>query len=131
TLAALSAGKHVLVEKPAARCAREIAPVIEAAANARALVRVGFNHRYHPALRKAHCLFLDGAIGEPMYVRGRYGHGGRVGSRKEWRARPPGPGGGGGGGQGVPLIPPGPRVLRGLSPRAGVSPPPYLVHPLA
>src|SRR5262245_43293675 len=104
TLAAVSAGKHVLVEKPAARCAREIAPVMEAAANARALVRVGFNHRYHPALRRAHRLFLEGAIGEPMYVRGRYGHGGRLGYEREWRARPAVSGGGELIDQGVHLI---------------------------
>ena len=104
TLTAVSAGKHVLVEKPAARCAREIAPVIEAAMHARALVHVGFNHRYHPAVRRAHQLLLEDAIGEPMYVRGRYGHGGRLGYEKEWRARPDVSGGGELIDQGVHLI---------------------------
>jgi predicted dehydrogenase len=42
-------------------------------------VRVGFNHRYHPALRKARKLFEAGVVGELMFVRGRYGHGGRIG----------------------------------------------------
>ncbi len=51
--AAALAGKHVLIEKPAARRAAELEPVIAAAAKTGALVRVGFNHRYHPALRKA------------------------------------------------------------------------------
>src|SRR5881397_409087 len=50
TLAAVSAGKHALVEKPAARRAEELDPVIEAARRTGVLVRVGFNHRYHPAL---------------------------------------------------------------------------------
>src|SRR5512136_2588597 len=42
TLAAVQAGKHVLVEKPAARHAREIEPVL-AAQQAGVQVRVGFN----------------------------------------------------------------------------------------
>src|SRR5688572_4425617 len=50
-LAAISAGKHVLVEKPGARRAVELDPLIEAAERAHVLVRVGFNHRYHPATR--------------------------------------------------------------------------------
>ena len=88
TLFAVGAGKHVLVEKPAARSIAEIDPVIDAAARCGRLVRVGFNHRYHPALLKARELFDAGALGELMFVRGRYGHGGRVGYEKEWRADP-------------------------------------------
>ena len=94
TLAAVEAGKHVLVEKPAARRASELAAVIEAARSRGVLVRVGFNHRYHPALRKAHEMFVAGAVGPLMYLRARYGHGGRVGYEKEWRARPELSGGG-------------------------------------
>ena len=104
TLAAVSAGKHVLVEKPAARRARELDAVLEAARRAQVLVRVGFNHRHHPALRKAKELSNTGAIGELMYVRGRYGHGGRIGYEKEWRAQPALSGGGELVDQGVHLI---------------------------
>ena len=104
TLAAIAAGKHVLVEKPAARCSAELDPVIEAAERAPVLVRVGFNHRYHPALRKAKELSDVGALGEVMYVRGRYGHGGRVGYEKEWRADPKRSGGGELIDQGIHLI---------------------------
>ncbi len=85
-LAAVTAGKHVLVEKPAARRAAELDAVIAAAQHLGVLVRVGFNHRYHPALRKARTLCAEGAVGELLYVRGRYGHGGRLGYEKEWRA---------------------------------------------
>lgn len=101
---AVGAGKHVLVEKPAARSVAEIDTVIEAAARCRRLVRVGFNHRYHPALLKARELFEAGALGELMFVRGRYGHGGRVGYEKEWRADPALAGGGELIDQGVHLI---------------------------
>ena len=94
TLAAINAGKHVLVEKPAARTSAELAPVIAAAASNDVLVRVGFNHRYHRAFRQARVLFESGALGELMFIRARYGHGGRLGYDREWRANPALSGGG-------------------------------------
>ncbi|CAN5253225.1 hypothetical protein BH10PSE9_BH10PSE9_03700 [soil metagenome] len=54
--AAAGSGRHVLVEKPAGRRASEVAAIAEAAGKAGVLVRVGFNHRYHRALRKARAL---------------------------------------------------------------------------
>jgi len=104
TMAAVQAGKHVLVEKPAARSVRELDGVIAASQQAGRLVRVGFNHRYHPALLKAHALYEAGSLGEMMFVRGRYGHGGRLGYDKEWRADPELAGGGELMDQGVHLI---------------------------
>ena len=91
---AAAAGKHVLIEKPGARTKAELAPVREAAARTGALVRVGFNHRYHRAFRKAREIFESGALGEMMFIRGRYGHGGRPGYDREWRAVPEKSGGG-------------------------------------
>jgi predicted dehydrogenase len=85
--AAASAGKHVLIEKPGARCAGELDQVAEAARRTGVLVRVGFNHRYHPALRKAREIIDAGELGPLMFIRGRHGHGGRPGYEKEWRAR--------------------------------------------
>ncbi len=86
TLAAIQAGKHVLVEKPAARSAAELEPVLAAAERGRVLVHVGFNHRYHRAFRKAREIVDAGVLGELMFLRARYGHGGRIGYEKEWRA---------------------------------------------
>ena len=91
---AAAAGKHVLVEKPGARRAAELEPVAREADRTGALVRVGFNHRYHRAFRKAREIFETGALGEMMFIRGRYGHGGRPGYDKEWRAEPERSGGG-------------------------------------
>ena len=102
--AALNAGKHVLVEKPAARSVAEIDEVIAAQKKSGYLVHVGFNHRYHPAMRKARELVDAGEAGEMMFVRGRYGHGGRVGYDREWRADPQLAGGGELIDQGVHLI---------------------------
>jgi predicted dehydrogenase len=93
-LAAVEAGKHVLIEKPGARNATEIEPLLEAARRKKVCVKVGFNHRFHPAMRKAKEYVDSGALGELMFIRGRYGHGGRVGYDKEWRADPAVSGGG-------------------------------------
>ena len=94
TLAAIEARKHVLVEKPAARSARELEPIMAAARKKGVKVHVGFNHRYHRSLRKAKEIFDSGVLGELMFIRARYGHGGRVGYDKEWRAKPELSGGG-------------------------------------
>jgi predicted dehydrogenase len=102
--AAIRAGKHVIVEKPAARTVAEIERLIATKQTRDLRVRVGFNHRYHPALQKAHEMVVDGALGPLMFIRGRYGHGGRVGYEKEWRANPERSGGGELIDQGVHLI---------------------------
>jgi predicted dehydrogenase len=94
TLAAVEAGKHVLVEKPAARTAAELEPVMAAAKKHGVKVHVGFNHRYHRALRKAKQIVEAGELGELMFIRARYGHGARLGYDKEWRANPSFSGGG-------------------------------------
>lgn len=83
---AIKAGKHVLLEKPAGRNTAELDQIIEASRTSTSLVRVGFNHRYHPAFRQALKIFAGGELGEMMFIRGRYGHGGRLGYDKEWRA---------------------------------------------
>jgi predicted dehydrogenase len=92
--AALEAGKHVLVEKPAGMSVEEVAGVAQAAAKAGKICKVGFNHRFHPAIWKAKEIVESGAVGPMMFVRGRYGHGGRLGMEKEWRAQPELSGGG-------------------------------------
>ena len=102
--AAIKAGKHVLLEKPGGRNTRETASLLVAAEQTQACVRVGFNHRYHRAFRKARQLIDEGMLGELMFIRGRYGHGGRIGYHQEWRANPKCSGGGELIDQGVHLI---------------------------
>ncbi|MDX2194682.1 MAG: Gfo/Idh/MocA family oxidoreductase [Gemmatimonadales bacterium] len=84
-VAALEAGKHVLVEKPMGRDLAEARRMADAAATAGRVFKVGFNHRYHPALREAHRRFVAGDLGRLVTIRARYGHGGRPGYEKEWR----------------------------------------------
>jgi predicted dehydrogenase len=103
-LECVHAGKHVLLEKPAAVRAADLDRLIRAAQETGVLVRVGFNHRYHRALRTARDIANSGALGELLYVRGRYGHGGRLGYEKEWRANPELAGGGELIDQGIHLI---------------------------
>jgi len=103
-LFALEHNKHVLVEKPGARSAREIEPFVKRAKSSERRVKVGFNLRYHPAIVKAKDIIDSGGMGELMFLRGRYGHGGRIGYDKEWRANPEVSGGGELIDQGVHLI---------------------------
>lgn len=103
-IGALESGKHVIVEKPAARSTSELRSVLETATRTGKRVQVGFNHRYHPAFQKAREIFESGALGPIMFARARYGHGGRVGYDREWRANPDLAGGGELIDQGVHLI---------------------------
>jgi predicted dehydrogenase len=102
--AAIRAGKHVIVEKPAGISSKQIEELISLAAKHKVCVRVGFNHRYHPSFIKAREIFDSGVMGEMMFLRARYGHGGRIGYDKEWRADPKLSGGGELIDQGIHLI---------------------------
>jgi predicted dehydrogenase len=88
TLAAILSNKHVLVEKPAARSSAELEQIMSPIESTNLKVRVGFNHRYHRSLLKAKEIILSGVLGDIMFLRGRYGHGARVGYHREWRANP-------------------------------------------
>lgn len=94
TRTAIRSGKHVLVEKPAARKSSELELVITDQLKYGVKVHVGFNHRYHRSVLKAKEIVESGALGELMFIRARYGHGGRLGYEKEWRANPTLSGGG-------------------------------------
>lgn len=103
-LEAIRAGKHVLIEKPGAIAAAELEQLAEEAEARNVRVRIGYNHRFHPALRKAREIIDAGGVGDLMFLRGRYGHGGRIGYEKEWRADPRLSGGGELIDQGVHLV---------------------------
>jgi predicted dehydrogenase len=85
-IAALQNGKHVLCEKPPGRNYLETDQMVSAAKKADRVLKVGFNLRHHPAIWKAHEIFASGEIGLLMSIRAVYGHGGRPGYDKEWRA---------------------------------------------
>jgi predicted dehydrogenase len=112
TVAALTAGKGVFCEKPGARNASEAEAVLRAArrgshpddSQSNSRVTVGFTLRHYPAIVQARELVASGLIGEPMYIRARYGHGGRPDYNLEWRGDPEMAGGGELLDQGVHLI---------------------------
>lgn len=104
TLLAIDAGCHVIVEKPGAAGLNALTEVAAAARNNDRIVRVGYNHRFHPAVEKATSIVAGGEYGAVMHIRARYGHGGRPGYESEWRARRDLSGGGELLDQGVHLI---------------------------
>jgi predicted dehydrogenase len=83
---ALRAGKHVLCEKPMSRTSREAEAVLATSRAVGRHVAIGFNHRLHPAILQARVLVERGAVGDLLFARCRYGHGGRPGYGDEWRA---------------------------------------------
>lgn len=85
-VSAIKAGKNVLVEKPAAIKSAELDILINELKKTNVYFDVGFNHRFHPAVVKAFELIAAGELGELMFTRSRYGHGGRLGYESEWRA---------------------------------------------
>jgi predicted dehydrogenase len=103
-LAAAKAGKHALIEKPGALAAAELREIETVAEEKGIRVRIGYNHRFHPAMRKAREIVDSRVLGPLMFLRGRYGHGGRKGYDREWRADPALSGGGELIDQGVHLI---------------------------
>lgn len=86
TRACIKAGKHVLVEKPGAMYYSELEPLVDIAKEYKVKVKIGYNLRYHPAFLKMVDIIYMYDLGEIMFVRSRYGHGGRKGYNKEWRA---------------------------------------------
>jgi predicted dehydrogenase len=88
SLAALRNGLHVLCEKPLARTPDEAQAMVAEAKAAGRVLKCGFNHRHHPAVQQARKWFDEGRIGEPVFIRARYGIGGRPGYEREWRADP-------------------------------------------
>jgi len=86
-VAAVRCGRDVLLEKPGAHRLDALLELQAAAAEARRRVRVGFNHRFHPSFLRSRDLIASGTYGDVFSIRGRYGHGGRPGYEKEWRAQ--------------------------------------------
>ncbi len=94
SIAALRNGLHVLCEKPLARTLDEAQAMVAEAEKAGRILKCGFNHRHHPAVQQARKWFDEGRIGAPVFIRARYGIGGRPGYEQEWRADPDIVGGG-------------------------------------
>ncbi len=66
-LAALRAGKHVLVEKPLAASAEQALRLVDAAQKAKRVLMVDHTFVYTGAVRRIRELVLDGTVGETYY----------------------------------------------------------------
>ena len=82
-IAAASAGKHILCEKPLARGAAEAKSMLDAVERAGVIHMVAFNYRRTPAIALAKTFIDDGRIGEIRNFRGTY--------LQDWSADPDGP----------------------------------------
>jgi predicted dehydrogenase len=69
---AISAGKHVIVEKPLALSSRQAAEMLNAAEKAGVTHAVTFNYRYNPMVQQARALIAAGELGEIHLVHGQY-----------------------------------------------------------
>jgi predicted dehydrogenase len=72
TLKALSAGKHVLCEKPLASNVREARKMAERAKEAGLLLMEAFMYRFHPRSRRIKQIVDKGVIGKPCLVRSAF-----------------------------------------------------------
>ena len=81
----LKNNKNVLVEKPGSIKTKDLAEAIKISKQKKLVVKVGYNHRYHQSIIKSKEIIDNNTIGELMYLKASYGHGGRVGYEKEWR----------------------------------------------
>jgi D-xylose 1-dehydrogenase (NADP+, D-xylono-1,5-lactone-forming) len=72
TMHALSAGKHVLCEKPYSRHPSEVEDAFDAADAAGLVLMEAFMYRHHPQTRTIHRLVEEGAIGRVRSVRATF-----------------------------------------------------------
>jgi len=72
TLRALSAGKHVLCEKPIACTAQEALEMANAVGRGNLFLMEAFMYRFHPRSRQIKQLVSEGRIGEPCLVRSAF-----------------------------------------------------------
>ncbi|MBI4672371.1 MAG: Gfo/Idh/MocA family oxidoreductase [Chloroflexi bacterium] len=95
-LAAIHAGKHVLVDKPLALNAAEAQEIVDAAREANVRVGMVCNYRFVPALMLAHQMIAEGALGQIYHYHIDYLHTGYQNPQRpmSWRLRHAQSGGG-------------------------------------
>lgn len=90
----IAAKVNVFIEKPGALNSQQLGYLVDRIRTTKLRGHIGFNHQYHPAIAKAIQLSQSNRFGKIMFLRGRYGHGARIGYEKEWRANKSESGGG-------------------------------------
>ena len=84
---AIKKNKPTFIEKPGSINAKSLKRLLLVSRQFNVIVKIGYNHRFHPAIIKAREIVHKKIIGDLMYIRGRYGHGGRKGYNEEWRSK--------------------------------------------
>jgi predicted dehydrogenase len=72
---AMKHGKHVLCEKPLAATVEDAQEMLVTAHANGVKLMTNFNHRQHDHNRRAKEIIAQGLIGQPVFLRGRIGHG--------------------------------------------------------
>ena len=83
-LAAVSHGKHLLVEKPLSNSVKSCRAILDAVDASDRVLTVGFNHRYYPSFRFLKGIVSDGSLGRIDHVRAFGGHEGMSQFRAPW-----------------------------------------------
>ncbi len=87
TIAALEKGMHVFCEKPPGRSVADIQKVIVVEKqHPGAVLKYGFNHRYHDSVREALKIIQSKELGEIVNLRGVYGKSKIIPFSGGWRA---------------------------------------------
>ncbi|MDE1844362.1 MAG: Gfo/Idh/MocA family oxidoreductase [Thaumarchaeota archaeon] len=88
SIEAMKKGIHVLCEKPLCTTMSDAEQMVKTAKENNVILKCGFNHRYHPAIRQVKKWVDEGQIGEITFIRSIYGIGARPDVQKEWRSNP-------------------------------------------
>lgn len=87
-LESIKADKNVFIEKPAAINLNDLRFILNKNKKLKKKIRVGYNHRFLSAIIKSKQMIKKKLIGNLMFIKASYGHGGRKGYEKEWRMNP-------------------------------------------
>lgn len=93
-LESIKANKHVFIEKPASINLKDLKKIINKNKILKRKIQVGYNHRFLSAIIKCKQIIDKKLIGDLMFIKASYGHGGRFGYENEWRMNPKISGGG-------------------------------------
>ena len=81
----LDKGINIFCEKPGGTSHLKTIQLLKKIKKKNLTIKFGYNHRYHPAFLLAQNIIKKKKIGEIIYIRAVYGHGGRKNYHKEWR----------------------------------------------
>lgn len=88
SIEAMKRGIHVLCEKPIANTLEDAKEMIKISEERKVILKIGFNHRYHPAIKQIKKWYDNWELGRINFIRSIYGIGARPDVKNEWRSDP-------------------------------------------